>query len=135
METKMDKVTIPLEKGQKVIFATGAAGKISMIDPESKRILVNLDRPYSDYEKAIGNSGQIVCSYSEYGLRLFYLLGKNLIGNKASVDILKQSIEETREHVKFAEKNAEAERAKLVCLRRRLFQLTHNMTNEKDTPQ
>ena len=121
---------IPLEKGQKVIFATGATGKISMIDPESKRILVNLDKPYSDYEKAIGNSGQIVCSYSEYDLRLFYLLGKNLIGNKVSVDILKQSIENARERVKSSEKDVKAERAALVCLRRRLFQLTHNMNAE-----
>lgn len=121
---------IPLEKGQKVIFATGATGKISMIDPESKRILVNLDRPYSDYEKAIGNSGQIVCSYSEYDLRLFYLLGKNLIGNKTIVDVVKQSIKETRKRVENSEKDVKAERAKLVCLRRMLFQLTHNMNGE-----
>lgn len=126
----MNKVTIPLEKGDKVIFASGATGKISMVDAESKRILVNLDRPYSDYEKAIGNSGQIVCSYSENDLRLFYLLGNNLIGNKVSVDILKQSIEETRKRVENSEKDVKAERAALVCLRRRLFQLTHNMNGE-----
>lgn len=127
----MKKELIPLESGQKIIFSNGVTGRISAVDAEDERILVSLDKPHSELARRAGFSGLIDCPYGGEFIKDFYLLGENLIGNKDSETSVDTEIEVKREKIKGLMESLERERLELDCLRKRRFQLTHNMTGEK----
>ena len=116
---------IPLEKGQKVIFADGTTGKISDIDYDNNYILISYDELYAELRKLKGNSN--LQAFPLYNLSIFYLLGKNVIGNKEPVEWRKGNIEETRQKIKMLTDELEYAKKLLECQRKQLFYVTHNM--------
>ena len=121
----MGKIETPLEAGQKVIFANGITGRIIEVDELRERVRISYD---SIYAEVYGYDGVLIrdMSYKEDKLEPFYLLGKNLIGNKADP----KEIEDEIAHYKT---ELDALHRTVRCLRRQLFQLNVNMV-EKDRP-
>lgn len=121
----MGKIEIPLEAGQKVIFANGITGRIIEVDELRERVRISYDPIYAE---VYGYDGVLIrdMSYRDNKLEPFYLLGKNLIGNKADP----KEIEDEIAHYKT---ELDALHRTVRCLRRQLFQLNVNMV-EKDRP-
>lgn len=121
----MGKIEIPLEAGQKVIFANGITGRIIEVDELRERVRISYD---SIYAEVYGYGGVMIrdMSYREDKLEPFYLLGKNLIGNKVDPKEIEDEIEHYRVEI-------DALHRTVRCLRRQLFQLNTNMV-EKEKP-
>ena len=121
----MGKIEIPLEAGQKVILANGITGRIIEVDELKEQVRISYDPIYAE---TYGFDGKLIrkMSYAETDLEPFYLLGKNLIGNKADP----KEIEDEIAHYKT---ELDALHRTIRCLRRQLFQLNVNMV-EKDRP-
>lgn len=121
----MGKIETPLEPGQKVIFANGITGRIIEVDELRERVRISYD---SIYAEVYGYDGVMIrdMSYKEDKLKPFYLLGKNLIGNKDDPKEIEQDIAHYRIEL-------DALHRTVRCLRRQLFQLNVNMV-EKDRP-
>ena len=77
----MAKVTEKLEVGQKVILANGITGRIIGVDELRQQVEIAYDKVYAD---AYGYDGKLHrrMYYDDEHLKPFYLLGRNLIGNK-----------------------------------------------------
>lgn len=118
----MGKIKIPLEAGQKVIFSNGITGRIVEVDELRERVRISYD---SIYAEVYGYGGVMIrdMSYREDKLEPFYLLGKNLIGNKVDPNEIEQDIAHYRIEL-------DALHRTVRCLRRQLFQLITNMTDE-----
>lgn len=121
----MGKIEIPLEAGQKVILANGITGRIIEVDELKEQVRISYDPIYAE---TYGFDGKLIrkMSYAETDLEPFYLLGKNLIGNKVD----QKEIEDEITHYKT---ELDALHRTVRCLRRQLFQLNVNMV-EKDRP-
>lgn len=121
----MGKIQIPLEAGQKVILANGITGRIIEVDELKEQVRISYDPIYAE---TYGFDGKLIrkMSYAETNLESFYLLGKNLIGNKADP----KEIEDEIAHYKT---ELDALHRTVRCLRRQLFQLNVNMV-EKGRP-
>lgn len=121
----MGKIEIPLEAGQKVILANGITGRIIEVDELKEQVRISYDPIYAE---TYGFDGKLIrkMSYAETDLEPFYLLGKNLIGNKVDP----KEIEDEIAHYKT---ELDALHRTVRCLRRQLFQLNVNMV-EKDRP-
>lgn len=121
----MGKIQIPLEAGQKVILANGITGRIIEVNENKEQFRFSYDPIYAE---TYGYDGKLIrkMSYAESDLEPFYLLGKNLIGNKVDP----KEIEDEIAHYKT---ELDALHRTVRCLRRQLFQLNVNMA-EKDRP-
>lgn len=121
----MGKIEIPLEAGQKVILSNGITGRIIEVDELRERVRISYD---SIYAEVYGYDGVLICdmSYKEDKLEPFYLLGKNLIGNKVDPAEIERDIAYYRLEI-------DALHRTVRCLRRQLFQLNVNMV-EKEKP-
>lgn len=121
----MGKIEIPLEAGQKVILANGITGRIIEVDELKEQVRISYDPIYAE---TYGFDGKLIrkMSYAETDLEPFYLLGKNLIGNKADPKEIEDEIAHYRTEL-------DALHRTVRCLRRQLFQLNVNMV-EKEKP-
>lgn len=121
----MGKIKIPLEPGQKVILSNGITGRIIEVNEDEEQLRFSYDPIYAD---TYGYDGKLVrkMSYAESDLEPFYLLGKNLIGNKVDPKVIEREIADYRYEL-------DALHRTVRCLRRQLFQLNVNMV-EKDRP-
>ena len=118
----MGKIKIPLEPGQKVILSNGITGRIIEVNEDEEQLRFSYDPIYAD---TYGYDGKLVrkMSYAESDLEPFYLLGKNLIGNKVDPKVIEREIADYRYEL-------DALHRTVRCLRRQLFQLITNMTDE-----
>lgn len=121
----MGKIQIPLEAGQKVILANGITGRIIEVNENKEQFRFSYDPIYAE---TYGYDGKLIrkMSYAESDLEPFYLLGKNLIGNKVDPKVIEREIADYRYEL-------DALHRTVRCLRRQLFQLNVNMV-EKDKP-
>lgn len=121
----MGKIEIPLEAGQKVILANGITGRIIEVNEDKEQFRFSYDPIYAD---TYGYDGKLIrkMSYAEDDLKPFYLLGKNLIGNKVDPKEIEREIADYRVEL-------DALHRTVRCLRRQLFQLNTNMV-EKEKP-
>lgn len=115
----MGKVTEKLEVGQKVILANGITGRIIGVDEERQQVEVAYDKVYAD---AYGYEGKLHrrMRYDDDHLEPFYLLGKNLIGNKADASELIRDMEYYKNEIALLNQQ-------LATLRRQLFMMNERM--------
>lgn len=115
----MKKVTEKLEVGQKVILANGITGRIIGVDELREEVEIAYDKVYAD---AYGYEGKLHrrMRYDEDHLQPFYLLGRNLIGNKDDAAELIRDMEFYKNEIAMLNQQ-------LATLRRQLFMMNERM--------
>lgn len=115
----MAKVTEKLEVGQKVILANGITGRIIGVDELRQQVEIAYDKVYAD---AYGYDGKLHrrMRYDEDHLQPFYLLGRNLIGNKDDAAELIRDMEFYKNEIALLNQQ-------LATLRRQLFMMNERM--------